>query len=56
MFTTDALKLGSFVMDWYRVAFILGAAVFTYLAGRRGGTLERAAWWALLAALITDCP
>ena len=52
MFTTDALKLGSFVMDWYRVAFILGAAVFTYLAGRRGGTLERAAWWALLAALL----
>jgi cytochrome c biogenesis protein CcmG/thiol:disulfide interchange protein DsbE len=52
MFTTDALKLGSFVMDWYRVAFILGAAVFTYLAGRRGGNLERAAWWALLAALL----
>lgn len=52
MFTTDALKLGSFVMDWYRVAFILGAAVFTYLAGRRGGRLEQAAWWALLAALL----
>ena len=52
MFTTDALKLGSFVMDWYRVAFILGAAVFTYLAGRRGGRQEQAAWWALLAALL----
>ncbi len=52
MFTTDALRLGSFVMDWYRVAFILGAAVFTYLAGRQGGRLERAAWWALLAALL----
>ena len=52
MFTTDALRVGSFVMDWSRVAFILGAAVFTYLAGRRGGRLERAAWWALLAALL----
>jgi len=52
MFTTDALRLGSFVMDWYRVAFILGTVVFTYLAGRRGRTLERAAWWALLAALL----
>jgi len=52
MFTTAALRLGSFVMDWYRVAFILGVAVFTYLAGRRDGRLERAAWWALLAALL----
>ncbi len=52
MFTTDALRLGSFVMDWYRVAFILGAALFTYLAGRRGGTLERAARWALLAGRV----
>lgn len=52
MFTTDALRVGSFVMDWYRVAFILGAAIFTLLAARRGSLMERTAWWALLAALI----
>ncbi|GGR27329.1 TlpA family protein disulfide reductase [Deinococcus ruber] len=52
MLTTDALRIGSFVLDWYRVAFLLGAVVFSILAGRQSRTLERAAWWVLLATLI----
>ncbi len=52
MFTTDALKVGSFVLEWSRVGFILGAVMFTFLASRRGNAVERAAWWVLLVALL----
>lgn len=52
MFTADALRLGSLVLEWSRVGFLLGAVMFTFLAARRGNTLERTAWWVLLAALL----
>ncbi len=51
--TPDALALGPFVLEWGRLSLVLGLIAFMTLAARTNNPrLERAAWVAVLAAVI----